>query len=138
MKKILILCCLSVLFCTFFSCGEKEPTRQALKDLIFDGENLGDFLFEYFDDHYTDTYAVSDGKVEIRVDYQFFSSWGCISYYIRIERSIRKTIEHLTVQEVIENSDLLALQTEYYFTSRYAVLRLKLKDFHFTSVTQVE
>lgn len=66
MKKFCLLAtAVCILLCASCSPGEPIP-HQSYEDLDFEGPNISDLLFDYFADYYTDTYAIADGKVEIR------------------------------------------------------------------------
>ncbi len=115
---------------------EPEPPRQNREELNFEGKNLSDFLFTYYADHYTDTYTVSDGQVQIVAEYEFFSSWGCITYYLAVEKAIRINVANLTAEQVIANKAQVAKQTETWFTERYAKLAIKIRNLKFKEVTR--
>lgn len=134
-QKIIYMLAAGFALSAFLSCTpEEEPTN----DLYFEGPNLSDVLFGYYADHYTDTYAVSDGKVEIRAEYEFYSSWGCLSYYLAVENAVSKTVEDKTAAEVLNAPDEVASAAESYFTEKYDWLALKIRHLRFTQVTQIE
>lgn len=58
-------------FC-FISC---TPEENPPHDFNYEGPKLSDILFNYYADHYTDAYVVSAGKVKIRAEDEFYSSW---------------------------------------------------------------
>ena len=113
---------------------EPEPPRQNREELNFEGRNLSDFLFTYYADHYTDTYTVSDGQVQIVAEYEFFSSWGCITYYLAVEKAIRINVANLTAEQVITGKAQVAKQTETWFTERYSKLAIKIRNLKFKEV----
>ena len=116
---------------------EPEPPRQNREELNFEGRNLSDFLFTYYADHYTDTYTVSDGQVQIVAEYEFFSSWGCITYYLAVEKAIRLNVADLTTEQLVADKAQAAKQTEKWFTERYAKLAIKIRNLRFTKGTPV-
>ena len=133
MKKLLLLLATMLFAC---SPGEKIETQHR-EDLNFEGPNLSDFLFDYFTDHYTDTYTIADGKVEIRAEYEFFSSWGCISYYLTVEKAISETIKDANFLELTENPQHFADLAEKYFHDRYDWLKMKIRNLQFTQISKI-
>lgn len=138
MKKCsLLAAAVCVLLCASCSPGEPIP-HQSYEDLDFEGPNISDLLFDYFADYYTDTYAIADGKVEIRAEYEFFSSWGCISYYLAIEQSVSESVKDATFQNLTDNPQHFADLTESYFEDRYDWLEMKIRYLKFTRIDNLQ
>lgn len=116
---------------------EDSPRRQNKEDLNFEGKNLSDVLFTYFSDHYTDTYTIADGTVQIEAEYEFFSSWGCITYYLAVEKAIRVNVSALTTERLVANKAQVAKQTEKWFMERYSKLAIKIRNLKFKQITPV-
>lgn len=123
------------------ACKPEDPmprqNQQNREDLNFEGKNLSDVLFTYFSDHYTDTYTIADGEVQIVAEYEFFSSWGCITYYIAIEKAIRTNVASLTSEQLIAGKAQAAKQTEKWFMERYSKLAIKIRNLSFKQITPV-
>lgn len=120
------------------SCKPEDPTpTQKREDLNFNGKNLSDVLFTYYADHYTDTYTVSNGQVQIEAEYEFFSSWGCITYYIAVEKAVRENVSSLSAEQLIADKKQVAQQTEKWFMNRYSKLALKIRNLKFKQITPV-
>lgn len=115
---------------------EPRQNQQNREDLNFEGKNLSDVLFTYFSDHYTDTYTIADGEVQIVAEYEFFSSWGCITYYIAIEKAIRTNVAALTSEQLIAGKAQVAKQTETWFMNRYSKLAIKIRNLQFKEITR--
>lgn len=115
-----------------------SPDEEPADNLYFEGPNLSDVLFDYYADHYTDTYTVQDGKVEIRAEYEFYSSWGCLSYYLAVENAVRNTVEDLTIGELTAAPEKIATASETYFDEKYSWLKLKIRNLKFTKITRIE
>jgi len=127
MKKlfyILIACGI-----VFVSCTKEEDD---------DPQSLGDLLFDYYADTYTDTYSLQDGQVEIKAEYEAYSTWSKFLYYLRIEKSIRESLQDLTTAEVLNNPDAAARRAEAYFNQKNARWRYKIRKFRFDYVRLVE
>lgn len=134
MKKFVFLLLLTMLF----SCSPGEPiVKPKPDDLNFDGPNIGEVLFDYFSDYYVDTYVIADGKVEIRAEYEFFSSWGCISYYLAVEKAVSETVKDATLQDLTTNPQHFAELAESYFYERYDWLKMKIRNLQFTQITAI-
>ncbi len=127
MKKlsyILILCGI-----IFVSCGKEEDEEPY---------SPGSLLFDYYADAYTDTYTLQDGKVEIRAEYEAYSTWSKFLYYLRIEQSIRLSLQDLTTAEVLNNPDAAARMAEAYFNRKFTPRRYKIRKFRFDHVRLIE
>ncbi len=135
-QKIIFILVAGALLMFLCACTPEEP--EPTKDFNFEGPNLSDLLFNYYADHYTDTYVVSDGRVEIRAEYEFYSAWGCLSYYLAVENAVSKTVKDKTVAEVLSAPADAADAAENYFIEKYDWLSLKIRYLRFTQVTQIE
>ena len=138
MKKYQRIIYLLLALLALISLTSCAPEEEPSDNLYFEGPNLSDILFNYYADHYTDTYTVQDGKVEIRAEYEFYSSWGCLSYYLAVENAIAKTVENLTIAEILAAPDETASSAEACFFEKYDWLKLKIRSLQFTQVMQIE
>ncbi len=134
--KIIVYLLPAVFLLMAVSCKPQEVPPP--NDFYFDGPNISDVLFGYYADHYTDTYVLADGKAEIRAEYEFFSAWGCLSYYIPLENAVATTVKDYTFAELAAAPDSAAATAESYFTEKYDWLSLRIRLLRFTNIQKVE
>lgn len=137
MKKFLFILMSLFLSCTMLSACDRTEL-DPVKNFEYEGPNLTDILFDYYAYHYTDTYQTIDQSLEIRADFEFYSTWGVLSYILPLEHAISKTVINYESAYVLDHPEETAVEAQQLFIGMYGPWKLKIRKLTFSEIVPIK